>query len=99
MGPPDGMAGARRRGVVPRWPLVLPVLTLLASTNAWALEPGKHRQLAERACAGVGLPDAFCRRMGKQAYETDYEEWHDLSAHAQRELGQDRCTAADAAVS
>ena len=44
------------------------------------------------------LPDAFCYRMGKQVYETDYEEWDQLSAHAQRERGQDRCAAADAAL-
>ncbi|HSD87763.1 MAG TPA: hypothetical protein VLB44_09630 [Kofleriaceae bacterium] len=83
---------------VPRWPLVLPVLTLLASTDAWALQPAKHRQLAERACADADLPPAFCRRMGKAVFETDYEEWKDLSAHAQRLLDQDRCSAADAAV-
>jgi hypothetical protein len=86
------------RAPVIRWPLLLPVVTLFASTDAWALQPAKHRKLAETACASAGLPDAFCRRMGKQVYETDYEEWKDLSAHAQRLLGQDRCEAADAAL-
>ncbi|HUS27322.1 MAG TPA: hypothetical protein VMZ53_02405 [Kofleriaceae bacterium] len=79
------------------WPLVLPIV--LAATQAWALEPAKHRSLAEKSCADVGLPDAYCRRMGKEVYQTDYREWTDLHAHAQRELGEDRCTAADAAQS
>ena len=78
------------------WPLVLPIL--LAASSAWALEPAKHRTLAEKACADVHLPDAFCRRMGQEVYQTDYHEWTNLAAHAQRELGQDRCTAADAAA-
>jgi hypothetical protein len=77
------------------WPLLLPIV--LAATPAWALEPAKHRSLAEKACADVRLPSAFCRRMGQEAYQTDYREWTNLSAHAQRELGEDRCTAADAA--
>lgn len=81
-----------------RWPLLLPFAILVAAQPAWALQPGKHRDLAETACAGVGLPAAFCHRMGKAAFETDYREWTDLSAHAQRELGDDRCTAADAAL-
>jgi hypothetical protein len=81
-----------------RWPLVLPFVTLLASSPAWALQPAKHRALAEAACADAGLATAFCSRMGKAAFETDYKEWDDLSAHAQRELGEDRCSAADAAV-
>lgn len=78
------------------WPLVFPVV--VAAAPAWALEPGKHRSLAEKACADVHLPDAFCRRMGQEVYQTDYREWTNLSAHAQRELGEDRCTAADAAL-
>ena len=79
--------------------LVLPLLAILgASAPAWALKPGKHRQLAEAACAANRLPQAFCDRMGKQVYETDYLEWTDLAAHAQRELGQDRCDAAEAAA-
>jgi hypothetical protein len=81
-----------------RWPLVLPFLTLLAAEPAWALQPSKHRQLAEAACIDVGLPTPFCRRMGKEAFETDYKEWEDLTAHAQRHLGQARCEAADGAV-
>lgn len=79
------------------WPLVLPLL-VATTTQVWALEPAKHRSIAEKACADVHLPDAFCRRMGQQAYETDYKEWTNLSAHAQRELGEDRCTAADKAL-
>lgn len=77
------------------WPLVLPIV--LAATPALALEPAKHRSLAEKACADVHLPSAFCRRMGQEVYQTDYREWTNLHAHAQRELGEDRCTAADAA--
>ena len=79
------------------WPLVLPLL-VATTTHVWALEPAKHRALAEKACADVHLPDAFCRRMGQEAYQTDYNEWTNLSAHAQRELGEDRCTAADKAL-
>ena len=70
----------------------------LAPRPAWALKPGKHRALFERACSDAGLPDAFCRRAGRQVYETDFFEWTNLSAHAQRERGQDRCAAADAAI-
>jgi MYXO-CTERM domain-containing protein len=82
-----------------RWLLALPLLVVVGTPgDAWALKPGTHRELAEAACTREGLPDAFCRRMGKQTYETDYQEWNDLSAHAQRELGEDRCTAADAAL-
>src|SRR5437660_1463747 len=77
-----------------RWPLAL----LLMSSSAWALKPGKHRDLAQTACYDARLPAAFCDRMGKQVFETDYLEWTDLSAHAQRERGQDRCTAADLAI-
>lgn len=76
--------------------LVLPLL--LASAPAWALKPAKHRSLAEAACTANHLPQPFCDRMGKQVYETDYLEWTDLAAHAQRELGQDRCDAAEAAA-
>jgi hypothetical protein len=74
------------------------LLIALAPSAAWALKPGKHRSLAEAACRDAQLPDDFCRRMGKQVYETDFSEWNDLSAHAQRERGQDRCAAADAAI-
>jgi hypothetical protein len=82
-----------------RWPLVLPFAMLLSSQSAWALQPAKHRELAESACTGAGLPRSFCSRIGKETFETDYHEWNTLAAHAQRELGQDRCTAADAAAS
>lgn len=58
-----------------------------------------HRELAEAACVAQHLPQSFCHRMGKQVYEVDYLEWTDLSAHAQREPGQPRCEAADAAES
>jgi hypothetical protein len=82
-----------------RWLLALPLVVVIGSPgDAWALKPSAHRELAEAACAREGMPDAFCRRMGKQTFETDYLEWNDLSAHAQRELGEDRCTAADAAL-
>jgi hypothetical protein len=40
----------------------------------------------------------FCRRIGREAFETDYHEWEDLTAHAQRYLGQERCSAADAVL-
>ena len=79
-----------------RWLIVLPLVGV--SAPAWALKPGKHRDLAETACAAQHLPDAFCRRMGQEAYQTDYEEWDRLAAHAQRERGQARCDAADAAL-
>jgi hypothetical protein len=36
--------------------------------------------------------------MGREVFEVDYKEWSDLAAHAQRELGDDRCTAADATL-
>jgi hypothetical protein len=77
---------------------VVGVASLGAAGEAWALKPAKHRELAERACHDAGLPDAFCRRIGKQVFETDYLEWTDLAAHAQRAAGEDRCTAADAAL-
>lgn len=76
--------------------LVLPLL--LASSSAWALKPSKHRELAEAACAAQRLPAAFCERMGQQVFETDYLEWTNPTAHAQRALGQPSCAAADAAA-
>jgi hypothetical protein len=81
-----------------RRPVLLPFVILLGGGPAWALQPSEHRALAEAACSDVGLPPAFCHRMGKEAFETDWHEWSDLSAHAQRELDQPRCTAADAAT-
>jgi len=80
----------------PHWPLLLPLIVV--SAPAWALKPGKHRSIAEDACARASLPTAFCRRTGKAVYEVDYREWSDLSAHAQRERGENRCHAADAAA-
>ncbi len=74
------------------------MLVLLAASDAWALKPQKHRDLAEAACNQVGLDATFCRRMGKAVFETDYMEWDDLSAHAQTPRGGDRCSAADASV-
>lgn len=65
---------------------------------AIALAPAKHRAILEAACAEVDLPYEFCRRAGRADYETDYREWLTLAAHAQREVGQDRCSAADAAA-
>jgi hypothetical protein len=81
-----------------RRPLLLSFVMMLAAEPAWALQPAKHRELAEAACSEVGLPNPFCRRMGREVFETDYKEWEDLAAHAQRYLGQDRCAAADAAL-
>ena len=78
--------------------LLLPIVICLAAAPAWALKPAEHRKLAEAACAAERLPDAFCRRMGKAVYETDYSEWDLLAAHAQRERSQSRCAAADAAA-
>ena len=83
---------------MPRPWLLVSLVLLSSATDAWALKPGKHRTLLEDACGDAGLPDAFCRRAGKQVYEVDYYEWTALSAHAQRERGQDRCAAADAAI-
>jgi len=79
-----------------RWPLAL--LVLLASTNAWALKPQKHRDLAEASCKRAGLNSTFCHRMGKAVFETDANEWDDLSAHAQTPRGGDRCSAAQASA-
>ena len=84
------------RGTMSRWPLSL--LVLLASADAWALKPQEHRDLAEASCTRAGLDKTFCHRMGKAAYETDANEWDDLSAHAQTPRGSDRCTAAQASV-
>lgn len=81
-----------------RWQLLLPLVAIAWPGSAWALKPAKHRELAQAACAAERLPDAFCRRMGKAVYETDYREWTDLATHAQTPRGGDRCTAADAAA-
>jgi hypothetical protein len=79
-----------------RLPLVIAVV--LAPVPAFALQPAKHGEIAETACLDAGLPAKFCARAGKQAFETDYHEWDDLRAHAQRTLGQARCDAADGVV-
>lgn len=74
------------------------VLVGASAGPASALAPAKHRAILESACAEAGLPYELCRRAGRAAYETDYREWLTLAAHAQREVGQDRCPAADAAA-
>jgi hypothetical protein len=84
-----------------RLPLTAPAtlaVLVAAATPAAALAPAKHREILETACIEVGLPNALCRRAGLAAFETDYHEWETLAAHAQREAGQDRCVAADAAT-
>jgi hypothetical protein len=80
--------------------LQLPLAAAVVAATAgpsWALAPGKHRAILEAACSEAGLPYELCRRAGRADYETDYREWNSLAAHAQRERGQDRCPAADAA--
>ena len=78
------------------WQLGLAIV--LVPGTALALKPAEHRVLLEQACAAERLPDAFCRRAGKAVFETDYNEWDDLSAHAQTPRGGDRCSAADASI-
>ena len=94
-----GTANARSSARMSHWRLLLPLALVLGAGDAWALQPSKHRRIAEDACERVGLPDAFCRRVGRQALETDAHEWETPAAHAQRAPGEDRCSAADAAVS
>jgi hypothetical protein len=74
------------------------VLVGAAAPPAAALSPGTHREILEAACAEAGLPYQFCRRAGRANFETDFREWTSMAAHAQREPGQARCTAADASA-
>jgi hypothetical protein len=82
------------------WRVVAMVATAIlgAGGTAHALKPAKHRDLAINACVAAHLPTAFCQRIGEAAFNTDAQEWDDLAAHAQREEGQPRCEAADAAL-
>lgn len=75
--------------------VVLTVLLLAPSRQAWALSQAEHQRITEKACRAAHLADAFCKRMAVAAYSVDGYEWDDMAAHAQREPGEPACESAD----
>lgn len=74
------------------------LLLVLGTSEAGALPQSKHRSLTLDACWKLKLPDAFCETAAAAAYNVDHYEWSDLSAHAQPDTGESKCTAANKAV-
>jgi hypothetical protein len=70
----------------------------LISGEALALEQPKHRDITQGACQSAGIATPFCKRLGAEAYNVDYKEWNDLSAHAQPADGQSLCNGANSAA-
>ena len=70
-------------------------MVLGAATQAHALKPGTHADIAKASCTAAGLPRDFCTRIATEDYNTDGREWDDLRAHAQIDDGETACTAAD----
>jgi hypothetical protein len=73
-------------------------LVLGIATPAAALSQSKHRSLSVDACWKMKLPSEFCDEVGAAAYNVDHYEWDVLAAHAQPEVGESKCEAADAAI-
>jgi hypothetical protein len=71
------------------------VPSLFCGGVAFALKPAVHRSISLTACQEAGLSYDFCRRVGAADYDTDANEWDDLSAHAQIDRDQSACEAAD----
>jgi hypothetical protein len=65
-----------------------------AASDDAALKTRDHRKITRDACEAQGLPEAFCRRVGREAFDVDAREWTDLAAHGQPENGQSACEAA-----
>ncbi|MBK7579952.1 MAG: hypothetical protein IPI67_07065 [Myxococcales bacterium] len=68
---------------------------VFAAPSARALSQSKHRSLSDSACRAQKLPTEFCDQVGAAAYNVDHYEWEDLSAHAQPEVGESKCQAAN----
>ena len=66
-----------------------------AASQAHALKPSSHADIAKASCTAAGLPRDFCTRIATEDYNTDGREWDDLRAHAQIDDGETACTAAD----
>lgn len=71
---------------------------LLVPVSASALAQSKHRGLSYSACSKQKLPNAFCVSVGAASYNVDHFEWDDLAAHAQPEVGEAKCDAANKTV-
>lgn len=67
-----------------------------AETTASSLETKDHSKITGASCVAAKLPAAFCTRLQQEAFNVDHNEWTDLSAHSQTELGQSTCDAAAA---
>ena len=76
--------------------IILGVLSLSASAHA--LNQSKHHDVSVAACTSVGLPGAFCQRVGVETYNVDSQEFNDLSAHSQVPVGSTLCDAANASL-
>ncbi len=69
----------------------------VAESTSSSLETKDHSKITGRSCRDAKLPEAFCVRLEQEAFDVDHNEWTDLSAHSQTELGQSTCDAAAAA--
>jgi hypothetical protein len=80
--------------------LVIGLTTVLVSSSSpvLALSQGNHEKVTNEACLAAGLPFDYCRRAGLAASNVDGSEWDDMAAHAQRDVGQPACEAADLAA-
>ncbi|MBP9087380.1 MAG: hypothetical protein KBG15_14750 [Kofleriaceae bacterium] len=74
---------------------VFVVAVLATSESAWALSQAEHQRITEQACLAERMSDGFCKRMANAAFSVDGYEWRDMAAHAQRELEQPACEAAN----
>jgi MYXO-CTERM domain-containing protein len=73
------------------------VATAIAS-SALALSQSKHRSLSWNACIAHHLDSDFCDEVGAAAYNVDHYEWDLMAAHAQPEVDEAKCDAANKAV-
>lgn len=88
-----GMLCAQRPRIMKR--SAVTVLCLLVAPAAHALVQTKHQTVTATECARAGLPAKFCQQAAVEAYNTDANEFEDLSAHAQIPAGATACDAAD----
>jgi MYXO-CTERM domain-containing protein len=71
-----------------------------SSSSAFALDQSAHQAISHDNCVAAGLPQAFCERVGTEAYNVDSYEWSHPEAHSQIGEGAigTACTAANAAL-
>jgi hypothetical protein len=66
------------------------------STEESPLKTKEHAAISGDLCRAAGINSDFCTRLAAEAFDVDYLEWNNLSAHAMPMLGQSQCDAAAA---